>query len=139
MARGQSSAKPGRDKAFTRPRVQVPGPALGAGAVAGANLAPAAVSWKSLGAQVVAAPPVGLPVGTTTIIPATATASCPTGTVAISGGEVLSDTSNSFVIQSLQAGPAAGAPPSGWTATAATVGSTAATMTVYAICISAGS
>ena len=67
-------------------------PALGAGAVAASNLAPAAVSWKSLGAQVVAAPPIVLPVGTTQVIPATAAASCPAGTVAISGGESISDT-----------------------------------------------
>ena len=111
--------------------------ALAAGSVAGGNLAPSAVSWKSLGAQVIAAAPVTLPVGTTTDIPATATASCPAGTVAISGGESISDTTNGFVIQALQGGPA-GAAPTGWIATGATSGATAATMTVYAICISAG-
>jgi hypothetical protein len=116
----------------------VTGPALAPGAVSGSNLAPAAVSWKSLGAQVVAAAPVTLPVGTTTVVPATATASCPSGTVAISGGESISDTTYAFVIQAVQGGPA-GAAPTGWTATGATSGLTAASMTVYAICISAGS
>jgi hypothetical protein len=111
--------------------------ALGAGAVAAANLAPATVSWKSLGAQLVAAPPVTLPGATFTDVPATGTASCPTGTVAISGGESLSDTTNAFVIQSFQAGQP-GAQPTGWIATGATGGTTASAMTVYAICISAG-
>ena len=116
----------------------VTGKALGAGAVAGSNLAPAAVSWKSIGGQVVAAPPVVLPVGTTALVPATATATCPTGTVAISGGESISDTTNAFVLQALQVG-APGAAPTGWTATGATGGSLPATMTVFAICIAAGS
>ncbi len=112
--------------------------ALGAGAVTASNLAPAAVSWKSLGAQVVAAPPVVLPVGTTQVIPATAAATCPAGTVAISGGESISDTTNAFVIQSVQVG-APGAAPTGWAATGGTAGTLPATMTVYAICIAAGS
>jgi hypothetical protein len=111
--------------------------ALAPGAVAGSNLAPSAVSWKSLGAQVVAAAPVTLPVGTTSDVPVTATASCPSGMVAISGGESLSDLAFAFVIQSVQVS-LPGAAPTGWTATGATVGNLAATMTVYAICINAG-
>lgn len=113
-------------------------PALGAGAVAASNLAPTAVSWKALGAQLVAAAPVALPVGTTSIVPATGTATCPAGTVAISGGESISNVADAFVIQAVQVGSPGGA-PTGWTATGATGGSEAATMTVYAVCINAGS
>jgi hypothetical protein len=69
-------------------------------------------SWKSLGAQVVAATPVTLPVGTTTDVPVTSTAACPSGTVAISGGESISDLTFAYVIQSVQAG-LPGAPPTG--------------------------
>jgi hypothetical protein len=116
----------------------VTGPALAAGAVAAANLAPATVSWKVLGAQVVAAPPVTLPGATaTSFVAATATATCPNGTVAISGGESISDVTKAFVIQSLQAG-APGAPPTGWVATGASGDVAPQTMTVYAICINAG-
>ena len=57
--------------------------------------------------------------------------------VAISGGESLSDLAFAVVIQSVQVS-LPGAAPTGWTATGATVGNLAATMTVYAICINAG-
>ena len=108
--------------------------------VTASNLAPAAVSWKSLGAQVVAAPPIVLPVGTTQVIPATAAATCPAGTVAISGGESISDTTNAFVNPRFQVQVGApGAAPTGWAATGGTAGTLPATMTVYAICIAAGS
>jgi hypothetical protein len=120
--------------------------ALAPGSVAGTNLAVGAVSWKSLGAQVVAAAPVTLPVPTSpAIIPVSATATCPAGSVAISGGQTVSDTANAFVIQSVQAGLVGaqaglpGAAPTGWTSVGADAGVNAATMTVYAICISAGS
>lgn len=116
----------------------VTGPALGAGAVAAGNLAPGAVSWRSLGGQVVAATPVTLP-GATSVAyyPATATVSCPSGMVAISGGESFTDTSNAFVIQSAQVG-VPGTAPTGWSATGAAGGSAAQMMTVYAICIAGG-
>ena len=83
----------------------------------------------------IAGAPLALPVGPPYAV-ATTTASCPAGTVAISGGESFSDPSNSFVVQAFQAGQA-GSAPTGWTATGATVAA-GATMTVYAICISAG-
>jgi hypothetical protein len=57
--------------------------------------------------------------------------------IAISGGESLSDLAFAFVIQSVQVS-LPGAAPTGWTATGATVGNLAATMTGYAICINAG-
>jgi hypothetical protein len=110
------------------------------GAIDSTRLASGAVSWKSLGAQVVAAAPVTL---STTGVPLTATATCPAGTVAISGGETMSDPDFAFVVQSVQAGlPGAqaglpGAAPTGWSATGATGGQNTAQMTVYAICISA--
>jgi hypothetical protein len=114
--------------------------AVSAGAIApasitGTQLGLGAVSWSRLGAQVVASAPVALPVGTTALVPATGQALCPTGLVAISGGESLTDTTNSFVIQSAQINVGAAA-PSGWSATGATGGATASSMTVYAICIS---
>jgi trimeric autotransporter adhesin len=114
------------------------------GAVTPDALAAGTISWKSLGAQIVAAPPVALPVSGTHATPISATATCPAGTVAISGGETMSDPSQAFVIQSVQAGLAGaqaglpGAAPTGWTATGAAAGYSAATMTVYAICITAG-
>jgi hypothetical protein len=108
--------------------------ALGAASVAGTQLAPNSVSWSKLGGQLIASAPVTLPVGTTTVVPATATAACPPGSAAISGGELVSDTTNAFVIQSVQIG-ALGGVPTGWTATGGTAGSVPATMTVYAICI----
>ena len=115
----------------------VTGPALAPGAVAGSNLAETAVSWKALGGQIVAATPIALPVATTDVVPVTATASCPPGTVAISGGKLISDPVFAYVIQSLPAALPGGA-ATGWTATGTTVGSLPATMTVYAICINAG-
>jgi trimeric autotransporter adhesin len=122
----------------------IDGTRLGKGAVTGVALGAGAVSWKSLGAQIVAAAPVALPVGSTKAVPVSATATCPAGTVGISGGEVMSDPSQAFVIQSVQAGmngAQAGLPgsaPTGWSATGAAAGYNAATMTVYAICIAAG-
>jgi 3D (Asp-Asp-Asp) domain-containing protein len=150
LARGSVSASKIADAAVTKAALatgsvtgsalaagSVTSSALAAGSVTGTSLAPSAVSWKSLGAQVVAAAPVVLPVGTTSFVPATATASCPSGTVAISGGATVSDTTYGFVVQAFQGGPP-GAAPTGWTATGATGGATASTMTVYVICISAG-
>jgi hypothetical protein len=117
---------------------------LAKGAVTAPALGAAVVSWKSLGAQIVAAPPVTLPVSSTATTPVTATATCPAGTVGISGGETMSDPAQAYVIQSVQAGLVGaqaglpGAVPTGWTATGAAGGYSAATMTVYAICINAG-
>jgi hypothetical protein len=114
---------------------------LAAKAVTADKLAAGAVSWKSLGAQVVAAAPVTL---STTGAPLSATATCPAGTVAISGGETFSDPAFAFVVQSVQAGLAGaqaglpGAAPTGWSVTGAAGGQNTAQMTVYAICISAG-
>ena len=123
----------------------VSGKKIAKGAIDSTKLAAGTVSWKSLGAQIIAAPPVTLPVSGTHITPVVGTATCPAGTVGISGGETMSDPSQAFVIQSGQAGLAGsqaglpGAAPTGWTATAAAAGYSAATMTVYAICIAAGS
>jgi hypothetical protein len=110
--------------------------AIGPGSITGSLLATSSVSWSKLGAQFAVSAPVTLPVGTTTVIPATGTAVCPPGFAAISGGESVSDVTNAFVIQSAQLG-APGAAPTGWTATGGTGGSAPATMTVYAICINA--
>jgi hypothetical protein len=116
----------------------VTGPALGPGSVAGTNLAPAAVSWKSIGGQFISTAPVPLPAATqTTFSAATATATCPSGTVPISGGAQVSDTINAYVIHSFPAGPP-GAAPTGWTVSAGTGGAVAASMTLYVICIAAG-
>jgi hypothetical protein len=115
------------------------------GAIDSTRLASGAISWKSLGAQVVAGPSVALPVSTSSqAIPITSTAACPAGTVAVSGGESISDPVNAFVIESVQAGSAGaavgqpGAAPSGWTSIGANVGSGVVQMQVYAICIAAG-
>ena len=49
--------------------------------------------------------PVNLPAPTSpALTPVSATATCPAGSVAISGGQTVSDTANAFVIQSVQAG-----------------------------------
>jgi hypothetical protein len=123
----------------------IDGTRLGKGAVTGIALGAGAVSWKSLGAQIVAAAPVALPVGNSTkLLPVSATATCPAGTVGIAGGQVMSDPSQAVVSQSVQAGMNGaqaglpGATPTGWSATGVAIGYNAATMTVYAICIAAG-
>jgi hypothetical protein len=96
------------------------------------------VSWKTLGAQISTGTPVVIPVATTTsFFSRVGTATCPTGTFAISGGESFSD-SGEIVMQSVQV--ASGTGPSGWTVTGGNLDTTApVTMTVYAICINTDS
>jgi hypothetical protein len=108
--------------------------ALASGSVTGPALASGAVSWKTLGAQVVSSAATTIPVNQF----ATVTAACPSGSVAVSGGESFGDPSTQFVIQS---GPSsASGAPTGWSATGGNPSTTAAgTMTVFAVCISAGS
>jgi hypothetical protein len=123
----------------------IDGSKLAKGAVSADSIAAGAISWKSLGAQIVAAAPVTLTVSNTNkIIPVTGTATCPAGTVGISGGETMSDPSQGLLLQSVQSGLAGsqaglpGAAPTGWSATGGALGYSAVTMTVYAICIPAG-